>query len=96
MAYAPKIEWAKQWLSETKKPYINGQFVHGSGKVMESINPATNEVIGTFETCTEEDVNKAVAAARKAFDEGPWTKVITHKERAVIMHKLSQILRDHV
>ena len=49
MAYAPKIEWAKQWLSETKKPYINGQFVHGSGKVMESINPATNEVIGTFD-----------------------------------------------
>ncbi len=94
--YKPKIEWAKQWLSETKKPYIGGEFVHGNGPVMESINPATNEVVGHFESCTEEDINKAVAAARKAFDEGPWSKVITHKERAVIMHKLSQILRDHV
>ena len=94
--YQPKIEWAKQWLSEVRRPYINGQFVHGNGKVMESINPATNEVIGSFETCSEEDINLAVAAARKAFDDGPWTTEITHKERAVIMHKLSAILREHV
>ncbi|MCI2062212.1 MAG: aldehyde dehydrogenase family protein [Eubacteriaceae bacterium] len=91
----PRIDWAKEWLKETKKPYINGEFVSGHGPVMESVNPATNEVIGHFETCTEEDVNAAVAAARKAFDEGPWSKTITHKERAVIMHKISAILREH-
>ena len=94
--YKPKIQWAESWLSEVKKPYIGGQFIHGSGEIMESVNPANNQVIGRFETCTEADVDRAVAAARKAFDEGPWTKEITHKERAVIMRKLSSILRDHV
>ena len=53
--YQPKIEWAKKWLSEVRRPYINGQFVHGNGAIMESINPATNEVIGRFETCNEEE-----------------------------------------
>ena len=47
----PRIDWAKEWLKETKKPYINGEFVSGHGPVMESVNPATNEVIGHFETC---------------------------------------------
>ena len=46
----PRIDWAKEWLRETKKPYINGEFVSGHGPVMESVNPATNEVIGQFET----------------------------------------------
>ena len=96
MAYTPKLDWARQWLSTVKRPYINGSFTDGHGPVMESINPATNAVIGRFQTCTEEDVNAAVAAARKAFEEGPWTRSITHKERAVILRKLSAILRDHV
>ena len=94
--YTPKLEWAKEWLSETKKPYIGGKFIEPHGPVLESINPATGEVIGHVATCTEEDVNAAVAAAREAFDNGPWTSTISHKERGLIMRKLSQILRDHV
>ncbi len=94
--FTPKMEWAGKWLSETKKPYIGGKFVTGHGQLMDSINPATNQVIGRFETCTKEDVDLAVAAARKAFDEGPWTRTITHAERRTIMQKIAALLLDHI
>ena len=94
--YTPKIEWAKKWLSTTKSIYIGGKWVEGSGEIMDSVNPATGEVIGHLKTAAETDVNNAVAAARKAFDEGPWTSTITHKERGIIMRKLSALIRDHV
>ena len=94
--YEPKREWASQWLAETKKPYIGGAFVDGHGPVMDSINPATGEVIGHFQTCTKEDVDLAVAAARKAFDEGPWTHEISHRDRRVIMQKIADLLRDNI
>ena len=94
--YEPRREWAAQWLAETKKPYIGGAFVSGHGPVIESINPATGEVIGRFETCTKEDVDLAVAAARKAFDNGPWTLEISHRDRRVIMQKIADLLREHI
>ncbi|MBQ1490254.1 MAG: aldehyde dehydrogenase family protein [Eubacterium sp.] len=94
--YQPKREWAKEWLAETKRPYIGGQFVHGHGPVIESVNPATNEVIGRFETCDAADVDLAVAAARKAFDDGPWTKTISHRDRRAIMQQLAKLLMEHI
>ena len=96
MSYSPKLEWAKEWLKETKKPYIGGEFIEPHGPAIESINPATGEILGYVATCTEEDVNAAVAAARDAFDNGPWTSTISHKERANIMRQMAQIIRDHV
>lgn len=94
--YQPKLEWAKEWLKDVKSLYIGGQWVEGHGELKESINPATSQVIGHFKSANEEDVDKAVEAAREAFDHGPWTSTITHKERGVIMRKLSALIRDHV
>lgn len=94
--YTPKLEWAREWLKTTKSCYINGKWVDGSGDVMESINPATRKVNGYIKCATEAEVNAAAQAARKAFDEGPWTSTITHKERGVIMRKLSALIREHV
>src|SRR5437763_539884 len=56
-----------------KKLLIGGQWVEAaSGKTFETIYPATGEVLARVAEGAQEDVNRAVAAARKAFDEGPW------------------------
>ncbi|RAS81133.1 5-carboxymethyl-2-hydroxymuconate semialdehyde dehydrogenase [Priestia endophytica] len=60
---------------ERVKLYINGEFVETSSKeTFENTNPFTNEVINTVSSGQEEDINKAVAAAKEAF-EGSWGKM---------------------
>lgn len=53
--------------------YIGGKWVSGSGgKTMPVINPATGEKLTEVALADSADVDRAVSAARKAFDEGPW------------------------
>ncbi|MBV9040703.1 MAG: aldehyde dehydrogenase family protein, partial [Acidimicrobiia bacterium] len=70
--------------------YIGGEWVApASGKTIEVINPATEEVVGVVPEGSESDMDRAVEAARKAFDEGPWPQT-TPKERADMIRALSQ------
>ncbi len=94
--YTPKHDWARQWLQTTKSLFIDGKWVEGGGDLLDSVNPATGEVIGHLKGADAHDLDLAVDAARRAFDKGPWTSSISHKERGVIMRKLSQVIRDHV
>jgi acyl-CoA reductase-like NAD-dependent aldehyde dehydrogenase len=74
---------------------INGELVDSlSGEVMQLVNPATNEPIGTVPRSTKEDVDRAVAAARSAF-EGSWARVAPSK-RARLMMKLGELIREQV
>ena len=58
-----------------KKMLIDGKWVDAaSGKKFETFNPATGELLATVAEGDAEDINRAVAAARRAF-EGPWSKV---------------------
>ncbi|KAH0718928.1 hypothetical protein KY290_016266 [Solanum tuberosum] len=58
---------------------INGQFVDAaSGKTFPTFDPRTGEAITTVAEANTEDVNRAVSAARKAFDEGPWPKMTAY------------------
>lgn len=57
----------------TRRLFINGSWVEGSGdEVLEVVNPATEETIAEVPQATPADIDTAVGAARKAFDEGPW------------------------
>ena len=94
--YTPRIAWATNWLKAVKSLYIGGQWVEGHGQLMESVNPATGQVIGRFLGADGSDVDQAVTAAREAFDHGPWTSTISHKERGVILRKLAELTRPHV
>lgn len=77
-----------------KKLFINGEFVpSASGKTFETINPATGEVITSVYEADEEDVNRAVDAAEKAFY-GDWSKV-TVTERAKMLWKLADLIEEH-
>lgn len=91
----PKLEWAKEWLTSTKKLYIDGQWISSSSEeVIESINPANGQVIGTIVSATKEDVDLAVASARKAFDHGEW-RTISRKERAKKLRQISALIKEH-
>src|SRR5258708_4959503 len=58
------------------KLLINGKWVDSvSGKTFPTINPSTGEVITQVAESDAADVDKAVAAARAAFDKGPWRKM---------------------
>jgi aldehyde dehydrogenase (NAD+) len=57
----------------SKKMLIDGKWVDAaSGKKFETQNPATGELLATVAEGDAEDINRAVAAARRAF-EGPWS-----------------------
>jgi aldehyde dehydrogenase (NAD+) len=91
----PQLEWAAEWLKETKPLYINGTWIPGTaGKTMETINPANGKVLGTFTGASKEDVDLAVQAARAAFESGEW-KEMTRKERGRRMHRISVLIREH-
>lgn len=94
--YKPMREWAEEWLKDEKSLYIGGRWVRGHGPRFASMNPATGETNGYLIAADEGDVDAAVAAARDAFDKGPWGRSISHKERSRIMHAMSDLIRAHV
>ncbi|MFM1651331.1 aldehyde dehydrogenase family protein [Brevibacillus sp. B_LB10_24] len=92
---APELEWAKEWLKSEKKSYINGWWTESSShQRIESINPANGKVLGCFQGAGQAEVDAAVAAAREAFDFGPW-KTTSRKERASILRQISALVREH-
>ena len=74
---------------------IDGKFVNSSsGKTFDTFNPATEEKITSVQEAGIEDVNKAVKAARKAFDEGPWRRM-SGAERGRLLNKLADLMEKH-
>ncbi|HXW23194.1 MAG TPA: aldehyde dehydrogenase family protein [Xanthobacteraceae bacterium] len=76
---------------KTKKLLIDGKWVEAaSGKTFDSINPATGEVLAKVAEGDAEDIDRAVAAARRAF-EGAWSKVKPY-DRQVLLLKLADLV----
>ena len=78
------------------KLLINGQWVNSvSGKTFPSINPSTGEPIAQIAEADAADVDKAVAAARAAFEKGPWRKM-TAAQRGALMYKLADLIEKNL
>ncbi|MBN9370079.1 aldehyde dehydrogenase [Hydrogenophaga sp. YM1] len=78
--------------TERLQMYIGGQWVAGtSGQTLDSLNPYTQKVWATVPDASEADVKAAVAAAREAFDNGPWRQT-TPQQRAALMRKLGDLI----
>jgi acyl-CoA reductase-like NAD-dependent aldehyde dehydrogenase len=74
---------------------IDGKLVAASsGAVYQTVNPATEEVVGMAADANAEDANVAIAAARRAFDTTGWSR--DHAFRARCLRQLEQALRDNV
>ena len=68
------------------KMFIDGKYVDAqSGKTFDDVNPATGEVIAKVAEGDKADVEIAVKAARKAFDEGPWPRMPIAERSAILM-----------
>jgi len=74
--------------------YSNGEFVESATKkTFDSINPFNQEVIARVARAGIEDAQRAVRAARKAFDEGPWTKM-SKEERSTLLKAVSDKINE--
>src|ERR1700680_3776059 len=78
------------------KLLINGKWVNSaSGKTFPTINPSTGEVITQVAEADAADVDKAVAAARAAFEKGAWRKM-SASARGVLMNKLADLIEKNI
>src|SRR5450432_3417645 len=78
------------------KLLINGQWVNSvSGKTFPSINPSTGEPIAQIAEADAADVDKAVAAARAAFEKGTWRKM-TAAQRGALIYKLADLIEKNL
>jgi betaine-aldehyde dehydrogenase len=72
--------------------YIDGKFTAArTGRTREYLNPADNSILGLATDSDAEDADIAIAAARKAFDEGPWPNTPA-AERAGKLFKLADLI----
>ena len=79
-------------METTYRLFIDGEWQDSEGDgVITVTNPATEEVIGRVPEATEGDVLRAIAAARKAFDGGPWPRM-SPRERSEVLVRMADIM----
>jgi phenylacetaldehyde dehydrogenase len=84
------------FIGATRQMFVNGEWVDAaSGKTFETPNPATGETLARVAEGDAEDINRAVRAARAAFDSGPWSRM-TPSERGRIVWRIGDLLLEHV
>jgi len=91
--YSPAPESASLAnLKPTYRPFIGGEFVDGGGEPLKTLNPATEEVLAEVGTPAGEDVDRAVAAARRAYEQvwGP----MPGAERAKYLFRIARVVAE--
>ncbi len=74
--------------------FIDGLWTDVSGGVWQHVHPASGESDFTVAIANESDVDRAVRAARRAFDEGPWPR-LRARERKLLLRPIGDIVRKH-
>jgi aldehyde dehydrogenase (NAD+) len=93
LEYAPAPESrAILNLREDYGLFINGEFRAGSGKSFDTISPADETRIATIATATPDDVDAAVAAARRAFDK-TWSKM-SGRDRGKYLYRIARLVQE--
>ncbi len=84
------------FIGTDRQLFIDGRWVgSASGRTFETPNPATGEVLAIVAEGDAEDINRAVAAARRAFESGPWPSM-TPSERGRIIWRIGDLILEHV
>ncbi|MGW3038752.1 aldehyde dehydrogenase family protein [Kitasatospora sp. NPDC001159] len=91
-APAPESPAAAGDIATSYGHFIGGEFVDSSGsEALKTVNPATEQVLAEFAQGTDEDVDRAVAAARKAFAD--WS-ALPGSERAKYLFRIARIVQE--
>src|SRR5271169_1962360 len=84
------------FIGAPRQLFIDGQWANSaSGKTFETPNPATGETLAQVAEGEAEDINRAVKAARRAFEEGPWSRM-TPSERGRLMWRIGDLILEHL
>lgn len=96
--YEPvRVHANKMDLSFPNQLFINNKFVDSvkPNNTLDSINPTTEEVICKVQVATKEDVDKAVKAAKLAFDQNSEWRRMNARDRGKLLHKLADLMEEH-
>ena len=86
----------EEFIGAPRQLFIDGQWAEAaSGKTFETPDPATGETLARVAEGEAEDINRAVKAARRAFDEGPWSRMTT-SERGRIIWRIGDLILEHL
>lgn len=89
----PKVS---EFVGTKQKILINGKWVDAaSGKTFPTYNPATGEVLANVAEGDREDIDRAVKAARAAFETGPWSRKLSPAQRGKLLWKLADLMEEH-
>ena len=91
-------DWSEkaQRIAFRSKAFVDGDLVPArSGRTFRSINPATGETLAEIASCSHEDVDVAVNAARKSFSSGVWSRKDPAERKAVLL-RLSGLIRENL
>jgi acyl-CoA reductase-like NAD-dependent aldehyde dehydrogenase len=84
-----------EWQGKIGQFFIDGEWVDPSGtETLEVISPVTEEVFATVACAEAPDVDRAVEAARRAFDFGPWPQMSVDA-RVEVLRRFAELYRDH-
>lgn len=86
MASDPNGPLARPW-----KQFIDGEFSHGQGDALPVESPYTEKVLAEISRSSLADVDRAVAAARRSQDEGPWPR-LSRRDRARLLARVADAL----
>src|SRR3989454_10316093 len=95
----PRSTERSNWRAVTQRLYKfvidGGEAGAASGRPATVTNPATGEGVASVPVADEQDVQRAVMAARRAFDEGPWPRMPA-SERGRVLMRIAHLLRERV
>jgi phenylacetaldehyde dehydrogenase len=95
VAHPALSEKVAKFLANPHRAFIGGKWVDAeSGKTFATYDPGTGQVIAEVAECDTADVNKAVAAARAAFESGPWPRV-SGSDRTRMMWRLADLIEQN-
>src|SRR5271155_3662210 len=94
-AKSASADAAHDFLKKPKQLLIGGKWVPSkSGKTFETINPANEEVLALVAEGDKADVDEAVKAARKAFEEGKWAGMNPHQRTRYLL-RIAELIEQH-
>jgi phenylacetaldehyde dehydrogenase len=91
----PVTESARRSLSSDRSLLIDGQWVSAaSGATFDTVDPATGEKLVAVAHGDAEDIDRAVAAARRALEDGPWSG-LSPSERGRLIHRVGDLIMEN-
>lgn len=90
-----RVAWAREWIARPKLLYLDGAFRDAEGdERFAPEEPSRGRPLGEVQVSSKADVDRAVAAARRAFDTGPWPRM-ERRERGAHLRRIGEAVRRH-